>query len=296
MGEVFFARSHAYDRGDVLARRGTMAEIIEQRKPRFVMPSNATDCHFHVYDNDARFPAHKMDTALAVHRRLGIGHGILVQALPESRAITLQGLALAGPNYRAITPILDVPSEKELASLHEAGFRGVRFTFSPNSRHGAAPDLAMMRVTIERVAPLGWHTDFFLAGGQALIAMADFLRSLSVPFVIDAMGRVDIKDGLEQPGFRVLLDLVRRDNGWVKLAGADRLSIAGRPYRDALPFAQALLAAAPDRVLWGTDWPHPNHHDNPDDADLVDLIPLIAPDTTHQRKLLVDNPARLVGF
>ncbi|HEY1505836.1 MAG TPA: amidohydrolase family protein, partial [Stellaceae bacterium] len=131
-----------------------------RRQPRFVLPANATDCHFHVYDNDPRFPAHKMDTALAVHRRLGIGRGILVQALPESRAITLQGLALAGPNYRAITPILEVPPEKELAALHEAGFRGVRFTFT-RGRHGRPPDVAIMRATVERIAPLGWHTDFF---------------------------------------------------------------------------------------------------------------------------------------
>jgi len=267
----------------------------DQRKPRFVLPANATDCHFHVYDNDARFPAHKMDTALAVHRRLGIGRGILVQALPESRAITLQGLAHAGPNYRAITPILEVPSEKELAELHEAGFRGVRFSFT-RGRHGAPPDLATIRATVERIAPLGWHTDFFLGGGQALTDMSDFLRSLPVPFVIDAMGRVDVGAGLEHPAFRTLLDLVRRDNGWVKLAGSDRLTIAGPPYHEALPFAQALIAAAPDRVIWGTDWPHPNNPWNPDAADLVDLIPLMAPDTTQQRKLLVDNPARLVGF
>jgi 2-pyrone-4,6-dicarboxylate lactonase len=280
----------------VLYDRAMADHPAQPRQPRFVLPANATDCHFHVYDNDPRFPAHKMDTALAVHRRLGIGRGILVQALPESRAITLQGLALAGPNYRAITPILEVPSEKELAALHEAGFRGVRFTFTTRGRHGAPPDLGTMRATVERIAPLGWHTDFFLGGGQALADMSDFLRSLPVPFVIDAMGRVDITDGLEQPAFQALLELVRRENGWVKLAGSDRLTIAGPPYHDALPFAQALLAAAPDRVIWGTDWPHPNHHDNPDDADLVDLIPLIAPDATQQRKLLVDNPARLVGF
>src|SRR5262249_23122610 len=113
----------------------------DQRKPRFMLPANATDCQFHVSDNDPRFPAHQMDTALAVHRRLGIGRGILVQALPESRAISLQGLALAGSNYRAITPILEVPSEKELAGLHEAGFRGVRFSLT-RARPAAPPDLA----------------------------------------------------------------------------------------------------------------------------------------------------------
>ncbi|HEV8015059.1 MAG TPA: amidohydrolase family protein [Stellaceae bacterium] len=273
-----------------------MAENVEPRRPRFVLPAGATDCHFHVYENDPRFPAHKMDTALAVHRRLGIDRGILVQALPESRAITLQGLALAGPNYRAITPILDVPSEKELAALHEAGFRGVRFAFTARGRHGRPPDVAIMRATVARIAPLGWHTDFFLGGAQDLMDMSDFLRSLPVPFVIDAMGRIDVAGGLEQPAFRALLDLVRHDHGWVKLAGSDRLSKAGPPFHDALPFARALAAAAPDRVIWGTDWPHPNNPYDPDDADLVDLVPLIAPDEIQRRKLLVDNPARLVGF
>lgn len=270
-------------------------DTVEHRQPRFAMPPGATDCHFHVYDNDPRFPAHKMDAALALHRRLGIGRGILVQPLPECRAVTLQGLALAGPNYRAITPILDVPQEKEVAALHEAGFRGVRFAFT-RGRHGAPADMATMRATVERVAPLGWHTDFFFGSAQELIDMADFLRALPVPFVIDHLGRIEVARGLEQPAFQTLLELVRRDNGWVKLSGADRVTKAGPPFHEALPFAQALIAAAPDRVIWGTDWPHPNNPWNPDDADLVDLLPLIAPDAAQRQKLLVDNPARLVGF
>ena len=162
------------------------------RKPRFVMPAGATDCHFHVYENDPRFPAHKMDTALVVHRRLGIGRGILVQALPETRAVTLQVLALAGANYRAITPILETPSEKEIAALHDAGFRGVRFTFTPLGRHGRPPDMATMRTTIERVAPLGWHTDFMFGSEQTVFELGDFIRSLAVPYVIDSMGRFDL--------------------------------------------------------------------------------------------------------
>lgn len=267
------------------------------RKPHFVLPAGATDCHFHIYDNDPRFPAHKMDRALAEHRRLGIGRGILVQALPETRAVTLQGLALAGPNYRAITPILEVPSEKEVEALHEAGYRGVRFTFGfSNPRHGRPPDIATVRATVERIAPLGWHTDFHLASPQHQSDMADFLRSLPVPFVIDSMGRLDVAQGLEQPGFQALLELVRMDNGWVKLAGCDRHTKVGPPFHEALPFARALIAASPDRVIWGSDWPHPNNPWNPDDADLVDLIPLMTPDPVQQKKLLVDNPARLVGF
>jgi predicted TIM-barrel fold metal-dependent hydrolase len=101
---------------------------------------------------------------------------------------------------------------------------------------------------------------------------------------------------LAQPGFKALVEMAKRDNVWVKLSGADRISAAGPPFHDALPYAQALLAAAPDRVLWGTDWPHPNNRFNPDDGDLVDLLPLVAPDEAARRKLLVDNPARLYGF
>ena len=270
-----------------------MAEITEKRKPRFLMPPGATDCHFHVFAKGARFPDHEMDQALALHRRLGIARGILVQADPQSRDVTLRGLALAGPSYRAITPITAVPSEKELEALHAAGMRGARFTFT--ARHGGRPDIAMVRQTIERIAPLGWHVDFLMAG-EDVPELFDFLRALTLPFVFDHMGRIDIAGGLAQPAFQALLELVRRDNGWVKLSGSDRLSKVGAPFHEAIPFAQALIAAAPERVIWGTDWPHPNNPYDPDDADLADLIPLIAPDPAQQRKLLVDNPARLVGF
>ena len=264
-----------------------------QRSPRFVPPANATDCHFHVYAKSARFPDHEMDRALGLHRRLGIGRGILVQPDPQSRAVTLHGLAMAGPNYRGVTPISEVPSEKEIEALHAAGMRGARFIFL--ARHNARPDIATMRRTVERIAPLGWHVAF-LVDPQDMLDIFDFLRGLTIPFVIDHMGRVDVGGGIEHPAFQALLELVRRDNGWVKVSGCDRVSKIGAPFHEGIPYAQALIAASPDRVIWGTDWPHPNNPYNPEDADLVDLIPLMAPDTAQQRKLLVDNPARLVGF
>jgi len=270
-----------------------MAESKEQRKPRFVLPTNATDCHFHVYEKGARFPDHEMDRALALHRRLGIGRGILVQPDVQSRAITLKGLALAGPNYRGVTPIAELPSEKGIEALHAAGMRGARFIFL--ARHGIRPDIATMRQTVERIAPFGWHV-VFLMDPQDMLDVFDFLRGLTVPFVLDHIGRVDVGGGLEHPAFRALLELVRRDNGWVKLSGSDRVSKAGPPFHEAIPYAQALIAAAPDRVIWGSDWPHPANLYDPEDADLVDLIPLMAPDAAQQRKMLVDNPARLVGF
>jgi 2-pyrone-4,6-dicarboxylate lactonase len=270
-----------------------MADINDQRAPRFALPSGTTDCHFHVYAKGARFPAHEMEQALALHRRLGIERGVIVQADPDSRTVTLAGLAIAGANYRAITPILAVPTDAELDFLHQAGMRGARFTFT--ARHGGPPDIAMMRQTIERIAPLGWHVDF-LMGPEDLLQVFDFLRSITVPFVFDHMARIDVAQGLDQPGFQALLELVKRDHAWVKLSGCDRLSTSGAPYHEALPFAHALIAVAPDRVIWGTDWPHPNNAHNPDDADLVDLVPLIAPDEKARHQMLIDNPARLFGF
>jgi len=121
-------------------------------------------------------------------------------------------------------------------------------------------------------------------------------RTLPVPIVIDHMARVTAADGLEQKPFKLLLDFMQSDNVWVKVCGAERVSSDGPPFTDAVPFAKALVAVAPDRILWGTDWPHPNVKHMPNDGDLVDLIPLIAPDPAIQHKILVDNPARLYGF
>jgi predicted TIM-barrel fold metal-dependent hydrolase len=257
------------------------------------MPAGATDCHFHVYAKGERFPDHEMDQALALHRRLGIARGVLVQPDVASRAITLRGLAMAGANYRGVTPIVEVPSEKEIETLHKAGFRGARFIFL--ARHNAKPDIATMQQTVERIAPFGWHVVLLLDPSD-MLEIFDFLRTLPVPFVLDHMGRLDVTGGLEHPAFRSMLELVRGDNGWIKLSGSDRVSKTGAPYHEAIPYAHALVAAAPDRVIWGSDWPHPANPYNPDDADLVDLIPLLVPDAAQQKKMLVDNPARLVGF
>jgi predicted TIM-barrel fold metal-dependent hydrolase len=123
------------------------------------------------------------------------------------------------------------------------------------------------------------------------------LRRLPVPFVIDHMGRVPTKDGLAQEPFKILLNVARMENCWVKICGAERISSQGPPFTDAVPFAQAILEVAPDRALWGTDWPHPNIKKHmPNDGDLVDLIPKFMPDAALQRKVLVDNPQRLYAF
>jgi len=178
--------------------------------------------------------------------------------------------------------------------LHDAGIRGVRFNFVQHL--GGRPDPKLFERTVARLRDLGWHLVLHL-DAKDIAEFSPMIRVLPVPFIVDHMGRVKASDGLNQPAFRALLELIKLETAWVKVCGSERVSTAGPPFTDAVPFAQALVKAAPDRVLWGTDWPHPNIAKYmPNDGDLVDLVPLIAPDETHRRKLLIDNPARLYGF
>jgi predicted TIM-barrel fold metal-dependent hydrolase len=164
----------------------------------------------------------------------------------------------------------------------------VRFNFV---RHlGGAPDMEVLRRVLDRVKGLGWHVVLHMDGAD-IIPLSDMMKQLPLPFVIDHMGRVDAAAGTQQPAFRVLLELARRENCWIKVCGSER--IAPPPYAAAIPVARALVEASPDRVLWGTDFPHPNLNHPADEADLVDLIPQFAVTPQAQRKLLVDNPARL---
>jgi predicted TIM-barrel fold metal-dependent hydrolase len=149
---------------------------------------------------------------------------------------------------------------------------------------------------VQRVAPLGWHIDLYLEA-LAIDALMPRLNKLTVRYVIDHMAVVKAADGLDQPGFKALLALLASDpKCWVKITGPERITATGAPFHDAVPFAHKLIETAPDRVLWGTDWPHPNVKHMPNDGDLMDLIALYAPDPAVQRKLLVENPERIYRF
>ncbi len=203
----------------------------------------------------------------------------------------LDALAWRPDVYRGVAVIDSTIDDRTLEQMNEAGVRGIRFNFVKSL--GGYPDPGEFRAAVARAASLDWHVVLHLKG-EDILELRDEIARLDVPFVIDHMGRVETGPGLDQPAFQALLDLVRRDNGWVKLSCAERMAPA--PYRAAVPFARALLEAAPDRAVWGSDFPHPNLADPVDNADLVQLIPRFAPTPDERYRLLVANPAALYGF
>ena len=276
--------------------------------PTFRLPPLACDCHVHVYGPEQRFPYAPerpytppdapVERLEALHRLLGVERVVVVQATVhglDNRAM-LDAVARDPRRRRGVALLAPATPAAELERLHAAGVRGVRFNFV---RHlGGAPDLSAVLTLAKAIAPLGWHVQLHLDAPD-LLGYRAFLDELPLPFVIDHMGRTLVEDGPEQPALIQLLDLLKDERAWVKLSGPERISTClsrGRPpYADVVPYAQRLIAAAPDRVVWGTDWPHPNVREMPDDGWLVALLPHYGgPQTLH--KLLVDNPARLYGY
>jgi len=276
------------------------------KKPKFALPENTCDAHCHVFGPASVFPYAEdraytppdapKETLAALHRFLGISRAVIVQASchgADNRA-TLDAIAASGGRYRGVAIVDEATSERDFAAMHAGGIRGVRFNFV---RHlGGRPDPKFFERSVARLKGMGWHLVLHLDAAD-IAELSPVIKALPVPFIIDHMGRVKAGAGLDQPAFRALLELMKLPTAWVKVCGAERVSTAGPPFTDAMPFAQALVKAAPDRVLWGTDWPHPNIAKHmPNDGDLVDLVPLIAPDEADRRRLLVTNPTRLYDF
>lgn len=279
-------------------------KLRSRRKPRFKLPRGACDAHCHVFGPAEKFPyapgrrytpadAPK-ETLAALHDFLGVDRAVLVQASAhgaDNRAM-LDALAWAPQRFRGVAIVDDTFSETQLRKLHEAGVRGARFNFVKHL--GGAPDMGVFWRVLERVKRIGWHVVLHLDAVDVEPLREAVIDKLTLPFVIDHMGRVPSADGVEQPPFRALLEIARREDCWIKVSGAERISFP--PYADAIPFARALVEASPDRCLWGTDFPHPNPTHEADEADLVDLIPKFAAAAVQQKKLLIENPVRLYGF
>ena len=207
-------------------------------------------------------------------------------------AVTLDAIASSRGTYRGVACVEDAITDVELQRLHAGGIRGIRFNFVKHL--GAVPDLAVFHRLVARIKPLGWHVVLHL-DAEDILTQQELLRRIDVPFIIDHMGRVQAADGLAQRAFQLLLELYSTNPlAWIKVCGSDRVSVGKRPFRDAVPFARALIAVDAQRILWGTDWPHPNTRtDMPNDGELVDLFAEICPDPAQRQRILVDNPSRM---
>ncbi|MBY5340668.1 amidohydrolase family protein [Rhizobium johnstonii] len=274
-------------------------------KPRYIPPSGAVDAHCHVFGPGDVFPyaperkytpcdAGK-EQLFSLRDFLGFERNVIVQATchgADNRAL-VDALHAAGDRARGIATVRDTVTNGELAELHDAGVRGVRFNFV-RRLVDPKPD-AYYRAIIDRIAPLGWQVVIYFEAAD-LEERWDFFTSLPTTVVVDHMGRPDVSQPVDGPQFgRFIRFMSEHENVVSKVSCPERLSRSGPPnYDDVVPFARTLVERFPERVLWGTDWPHPNMKDHmPDDGALVDIIPRIAPSEELQRKLLVDNPMRL---
>lgn len=281
-------------------------------RPRFRLPAGAVDAHCHVFGPGAVFPyaperkytpcdAPK-EALFSLRDHLGFEKNVIVQATchgTDNRAL-VDALRASGGRARGVATVSRDVTDAELRAMHEAGVRGTRFNFVKR-----LADFTPREVLAEiaaRIAPLGWHVVVYFEA-QDLPELYDFFTTLPTTVVVDHMGRPDVTRSVDGPEFGLFVQMMRdHPNIWSKVSCPERLSQSGPPalngeqhaYRDVAPFARRLVETFPDRVLWGTDWPHPNLKNHmPDDGLLVDYIPQIAPTADLQRKLLVDNPNRL---
>jgi len=271
--------------------------------PKLRAPAGATDCHFHIYDN--RFPPApgglpapdaSPDDYRALQARIGTTRGVVIQ--PSLYGVdnrpTLEGIAALGPNFRAVAVVNTSVTDAELRRMHDLGVRGIRF----NLAQAGATTLDMLEPLSQRVDALGWHCQINMPGDKIVAAADTFLR-VRGKLVFDHLAHCPQPQGVDSDTFKLIRRLLDQGNTWVKLSGAYADTKIGPPtYSDSSAVARAFAAAAPTRVVWGSDWPHPTEKpDNkPDDALLFDLLATWVPDEGTRMRVLVDNPAELYDF
>ena len=277
------------------------------RTPRISVPPLACDCHVHVFEG-GRYPYSPArgytppDAPLPkladLHRTLGIERCVLTQASvhgQDNRAV-LESAAAHPARFRAVVTVDGRVGERELRRMHDAGARGIRVNLVDR---GGMPfgSLDELREVAERIAPLGWHIEFLVHVDQAF-EFPELARSLPTDIVVGHLGYMRTERGLDDPGYRAFLDLVAEGRCWVKLTGPYRITAEREPpYSDVSAFAARLVGLRPDRILWGSDWPHVMCKlPMPNDGDLLDALETWVPDEGARRAILVDNPAQLYGF
>jgi predicted TIM-barrel fold metal-dependent hydrolase len=276
------------------------------RSPRFTVPANSCDCHAHIIGPADKYPFVSdrsytppdalLPDYLNVLAALGLQRAVLVQPSVHGTDNTVMMEAIAAAKNVSMRAVVVVPTtvtEDELLWLHQRGARGVRLNLIYS---GGATSLAIAAEIAAKIRNFGWHLQFLVDVSELGRELAQ-LSKLNIPMVFDHMGHLPAVKTVRDPGFQSLLELVRQGNTWVKLSGAYRLTSEEYPYLDVRPFVDELLDACPQRLLWGTDWPHTVCRVHmPNDGDLLDLLHMWIPDRRSVTQTLVENPAHLYGF
>jgi predicted TIM-barrel fold metal-dependent hydrolase len=307
--------------GAAMRNRTAFANPSQPSTPvNFNIPAGACDCHTHIHGDPAKFPffAGRVYTPepaspeemTALHKALHIERVVIVtpSVYGTDNSATLFGMKARGPTARGVAVIDDKTPESDLDAMGQAGIRGMRINLATSGVNDPGVGRARLKTAIERMKARGWHIQIY-TNLPLVSAIKDLIATSAVPVVFDHFGGAEAQLGLEQPGFADLVELVKTGKAYVKISGAYRLSKQTPDYPDAAPFARALIAANSDRIIWGTDWPHPDSVTPPgkkptdvtplyqiDDGRLLNQLPVWAPDAAVRKKILVDNPSRLYGF
>jgi predicted TIM-barrel fold metal-dependent hydrolase len=307
--------------GVTMPNRTALASAAQPSTPvNFDVPAGACDCHTHIHGDPEKFPFFSgrvytpepasPEEMSALHKALHIDRVVIVtpSVYGTDNAATLFGMKARGATARGVAVIDDKTPEADLDVMNQAGIRGIRLNLATGGVNDPSVGRPRFQVAVERVKNRNWHVQLFTSLAM-ISAIKDLVAASPVPVVFDHFGGAQAELGVEQPGFSDLLELVRSGKAYVKISGGYRASKLAPDYPDAAPLARALIAANPDRIVWGTDWPHPNSVTPPgkkptdltplyqiDDGRLLNQLPAWAADAAIRKKILVDNPARLYGF
>jgi len=307
--------------GVIMNDRTALAKAAQPSTPvNFDVPAGACDCHTHIHPDPAKFPffAGRVYTPelaspeemSALHKAVRMERVVIVTPSiygPDNSA-TVFGMAARGTTARGVAVIDDKTSESDLDAMGKAGIRGIRLNLATGGVNDPTVGRPRFSAAVERVKARNWHVQLFTSLAM-ISAIKDLVATSPVPVVFDHFGGAQAALGLEQPGFADLVELVKSGKAYVKISGAYRASKLGPDYADCTPLAKALIAANADRIIWGTDWPHPDSVTPPgkqitdvtplyqiDDGRLLNQLPVWAPDAAIRKRILVDNPAQLYGF
>jgi predicted TIM-barrel fold metal-dependent hydrolase len=307
--------------GVAMPDRTVLAEAAQPSTPvNFDVPAGACDCHTHIHADPAKFPffAGRVYTPelaspeemSALHKALRIERVVIVtpSVYGPDNSTTLFGIKARGATARGVAVIDDKTSESDLDAMHQAGIRGIRLNLATGGVSDPNVGRSRFQAAVDRMKARGWHIQLFTSLPM-ISAIKELVATSPVPAVFDHFGGAQADLGVGQPGFSDLLDLVKSGKAYVKISGAYRASKLGPDYADAAPLARALIAANPERIIWGTDWPHPDSVTPPgksptdvtplfqiDDGRLLNQLPVWAPDAAIRKTILVENPAKLYGF